>query len=118
VAAMDERIEYLMSRCEAIAEAAVRAEVLELLGLVLELHRAGLAGMMAAAAGAGDLEGLRAAWGRDERVRGLAELHGLELPAAAAGRGGFVPLAALAGSRARRDDGADRAGTTATQAQI
>ena len=103
---MDERIEYLVLRCEAIADLAVRAEVLELLRLVLALHGAGLARLVAAAAGAPNLEALRAAWGRDEGLRGLAELHGLALPAevapgaSAGGRADFVPLAALAG-RAR-----------------
>ena len=96
---MEERIEYLVGRCEAIADLAVRAEVVELLRLVLALHGTGLARLLAVAAGAPSIEAAQAAWGRDEGLRLLLELHGLELPpsAPARGVGDFVPLAALAG---------------------
>ena len=102
-----ERIELLVERCEAISDAGLRDQVIELLRLVLELNGSGIRRMLDAAAGAPHLEALLAAWGRDAEVAGLLQLHGLELPhpqpaqaAPAAGPAGFVPLETLITSAA------------------
>jgi len=81
----DARIEALVARCEQIPDPDLRADVLELLQLILGLHRQGLARMAATAP---------AAWPRQPSIRALFELHTLELPAPA----DFVPVASLGAS--------------------
>lgn len=97
-----ERLEALIARCEAIADPELRGDMIELMQRILALHARGLRRLLAAAAEAPRPEALWAAWERDEEVRGLAELHDLQLPqprARTAGEGGFVPLEALTGGR-------------------
>jgi len=90
------RIEYLAARCEAIGDAQLRADVLELMGLILELHGSGLRRMLAAVDAAPHLEAALAAWGRDAEVAGLCELHGVAIPRRRAPSApGFVPLEEL-----------------------
>ncbi|MGN6592772.1 MAG: hypothetical protein ACTHJX_07730 [Terriglobales bacterium] len=92
-----ERLEALIARCEAIPDAGLRGDMIELLQRILALHARGLRQMLQAAADAPRLEALWAAWERDGEVRGLLELHELrpERPAAAAGN--FVPVTVLTG---------------------
>lgn len=99
-----ERIETLTARCEAIADPDVRADVLELLRLVLDLHTAGLRIMLESALEAPHLEAAIAAWKRAPEVDLLIELHSLQQPlelAAARQRlrpmPDFVPAEALSG---------------------
>jgi hypothetical protein len=93
-----ERLEALIARCEAIPDAGLRGDMIELLQRLLALHRRGLRRMLQTAAEAPRLEALWAAWERDGEVRGLMELHELRLqrpsPAAA---GNFVPVTVLTG---------------------
>lgn len=94
-----ERIEALVARCEAIPDATLRAEVLELMGLILELHGSGIKSLMAAAGEAPHLEAALAAWARDAGIGALCELHGVEIPRrrapAASKTANFVPLEEL-----------------------
>ncbi|HXE30604.1 MAG TPA: hypothetical protein VN515_02255 [Terriglobales bacterium] len=104
----EERIPYLVSRCEAIADPELRADMLELFGRVMALHERGLRRLLAAAAGAPHLEAARAAWERAPEVAALLELHGLDRADAVelwtspppSGGGSFVRLETLATGRA------------------
>lgn len=90
------RIEELVERLEAIADDGLRAEMQELMRLMLDWHGAALARLMAAAAEAPHLEAALAAWARDGEVTALCELHGVTLPAPAPVRSAtFVPIEQL-----------------------
>ena len=93
-----ERLEALIARCEAIPDAGLRGDMIELLQRLLALHARGLRQMLAAIAAAPRPEALWAAWERDPAVRGLIELHDLRLPQPpGAAEGDFVPVTALTG---------------------
>ncbi|MGH9487403.1 MAG: hypothetical protein ACRD04_07405 [Terriglobales bacterium] len=100
--AASERITALVARCETIPDPHLRADVLELLRRLLDLHREGLEPLLRAAAEAPHLEALRAAWRRDQAVAALLDLHALEIPNPPSqpppGGSNFVPLTALARS--------------------
>ncbi|MGH9417091.1 MAG: hypothetical protein ACRD01_10735 [Terriglobales bacterium] len=88
--ATDQRAAELIERCQEIGDSELRADVVELLQLVLELHRQGLARMLRLPP---------EAWRQDEQIGALAELHGLSLPGVASiAAGDFVPLHALKGA--------------------
>lgn len=93
-----DRIEPLVARCEAIPDPALRADVLELVRLVLEFHGDALATMLQAAAEAPHLEALLAAWRRSPAISAVLQLHDLAFPKPpppSLPQGDFVPLATL-----------------------
>ncbi|MGH9484734.1 MAG: hypothetical protein ACRD1F_06735 [Terriglobales bacterium] len=94
-----ERIEPLVARCEAIPDPSLRADVLDLLRLILEFHAEALAQMLSAAAAAPHIAALLAAWQRDPQIAALLEVHALALPQPSSppphSPGDFVPLASL-----------------------